>query len=154
MDCGHFSIGKVHQYHATATNIPHYNYTKLPIVQRSNTPDYLGCASSKSLKVKRNKSSSAADACRGVETRRLLAERHLDVNRSNPMLWSASEEQRRQRLAGRERRSGSHPSLSAPLLRPALPCSPAPSAPARSARSSTWCCGSFVKQLTKSHHFD
>lgn len=151
MDCAHFSVGKV-QYHATATNIPHYNYTKLPIV-RCNTPDYLGCAATNSSKVKRNKSSSAADVCRGAETRRLLAERTLDMNRSNPTLWPGSEE-RRQRLAGgRERRSGSHPSLAAPLLRPVTAFAPAP-APARSARSSTWCCGSFVKQLTKSHHFD
>lgn len=149
MDCGHFSLGKV-QYHAT--NIPHYNYTKLPIVQRSNT-DYLGCASNQS-KVKRNKSSSAADThlYRSPETRRLLLERKFDLNRSNPNLWDCSDERRQ--LCGRERRSGSHPSL-APLRGARAVVSPVPApAPVRSARSSTWCCGSFVKQLTKSHHFD
>ncbi|CAH0603149.1 unnamed protein product [Chrysodeixis includens] len=151
VDCGHLSLGKV-QYHAPATNIPHYNYTKLPTVQRSNTPEYASC--SKSTKVKRNKSSSAADAYLwgGPDTRRLVSERKLDMNRSNPNLREWSDE-RRQRLAcGRERRSGSHPSLAPPLR--AVLSVPSPSTASRSARSSTWCCGTFVKQLTKSHHFD
>ncbi|XP_061729373.1 rho guanine nucleotide exchange factor 7-like isoform X2 [Cydia pomonella] len=157
VDCGHLSLGKV-QYHAPASNIFHYNYTKLPIVQRSDTPDYVGC--SKSSKVKRNKS-SAADTYlyRGPETRRLLSERKFQMNRSNPNLWECSEERRQKLCEGRERRSGSHPSLAAALRAVAPASAPAPAplgAPraARSARSSTWCCGSFVKQLTKSHHFD
>lgn len=155
MDCGHLSLGKV-QYHAPATNILHYNSTKLPIVQRCETPDYVGCNSSS--KVKRNKSSSAADAYlyRGPETRRLLSERKFQMNRSNPNLWECSEERRQKLCEGRERRSGSHPSLAGALRAGAAPAPaplPAPRA-ARSARSSTWCCGTFVKQLTKSHHFD
>ncbi|CAH1644935.1 unnamed protein product [Spodoptera littoralis] len=151
VDCGHLSLGKV-QYHAPATNIPHYNYTKLPTVQRSNTPEYSGC--SKTTKVKRNKSSSAADAYlyRGPDTRRLLSDRKFDMNRSNPNLWECSEERRQKLICGRERRSGSHPSLAAPLR--AVLTVPSPSTTSRSARSSTWCCGTFVKQLTKSHHFD
>ncbi|XP_050550596.1 rho guanine nucleotide exchange factor 7 isoform X2 [Spodoptera frugiperda] len=151
VDCGHLSLGKV-QYHAPATNIPHYNYTKLPTVQRSNTPEYSGC--SKTTKVKRNKSSSAADAYlyRGPDTRRLLSDRKFDMNRSNPNLWECSEERRQKLICGRERRSGSHPSLAAPLR--AVLTVPSPSTASRSARSSTWCCGTFVKQLTKSHHFD
>lgn len=150
MDCGHLSLGKV-QYHAPATNIPHYNYTKLPTVQRTNTPEYSGC--SKTTKVKRNKSSSAADAYlyRGPETRRLLSDRKFDMNRSNPNLWECSEERRQKLMCGRERRSGSQPSLVP--LRVVLTAAAPPRAP-RSARSSTWCCGTFVKQLTKSHHFD
>ncbi|XP_060803046.1 rho guanine nucleotide exchange factor 7 isoform X1 [Amyelois transitella] len=148
VDCGHFSVGKV-QYHAPATNKLHYNYTKLPIVQRSETPEQQGC--SRSSKIKRNKSSSAADAYlyRGPETRRLLSERKFHLNRSNPNLWECSEERKPKLICGRERRSGSHPSLAPLRVQPA----PAP-APSRSARSSTWCCGTFVKQLTKSHHFD
>lgn len=151
MDCGHLSLGKV-QYHAPATNIPHYNYTKLPTVQRSNTPDYSVC--NKMTKVKRNKSSSAADSYvyRGPDTRRLLSERKFDMNRSNPNLWECSEERRQKLMCGRERRSGSHPSLAAPLR--AVLSVPSPPATSRSARSSTWCCGTFVKHLTKSHHFD
>ncbi|XP_075992283.1 rho-type guanine nucleotide exchange factor isoform X3 [Anticarsia gemmatalis] len=151
VDCGHLSLGKV-QYHAPATNIPHYNYTKLPTVQRSNTPDYSVC--NKTTKVKRNKSSSAADSYvyRGPDTRRLLSDRKFDMNRSNPNLWECSEERRQKLLCGRERRSGSHPSLAAPLR--AVLSVPSPSTASRSARSSTWCCGTFVKHLTKSHHFD
>lgn len=146
MDCGHLSLGKV-QYHAPASNYPQYNYTKLATVQRSETPDYIGCTSSKSSKVKRNKSSSAADAYlyRGPETRRLLSERKFQMNRSNPNLWECSEE-RRPKWNGSERRSGSHPSLAPAQMRAHLPA-PVP----RSARSTTWCCGSFVKQITKSH---
>ncbi|KAJ2953623.1 hypothetical protein O0L34_g1227 [Tuta absoluta] len=154
VDYGHFPLGKV-QYHAPATNIPNYNYTRLP-VQRSDTPDYTGC--SKASKVKRNKSSSAADVYRAPETRRLLSERKFQLNRSNPNLWDcggAGGEERRGLLASeaRSRRSGSHPSLAAPapapaLLRAPLPLSPPPR---RSARSTTWCCGNFVKQITKSH---
>lgn len=151
MDCGHLALGKV-QYHAPATNIPHFNYTKLPIVQRSETPERSGC--SKSTKVKRNKSSSAADAYlfRGPDTRRLLSERKFQMNRSNPNLWECAEDRRPKLNCGRDRRSGSHPSLALrlPLLAPAPP---APATP-RSTRSSTWCCGTFVKQLQKSHHFD
>lgn len=147
MDSGHLSLGKV-QYHAPATNISHYNYTKMPIV-RSQTPDYTGC--SKSSKVKRNKS-SAADTYlyRAPETRRLLSERKFQLNRSNPNLWECSEEPRQKWGSGRERRSGSHPSLAPPLRGPL----PAPMPAPRAARSTTWCCGTFVKQLTKSHHFD
>lgn len=146
MDCGHLSLGKV-QYHAPASNFPHYNYTKLATVQRSETPDYTGCTSSKSSKVKRNKSSSAADAYlyRGPETRRLLSERKFQLNRSNPNLWEYSEE-RRPKWSGCERRSGSHPSLAPVQIR-----APPPASASRSARSTTWCCGTFVKQLTKSH---
>ncbi|XP_038207785.1 rho guanine nucleotide exchange factor 7-like isoform X2 [Zerene cesonia] len=143
VDCGHFSLGKV-QYHAHATNKPH-SYTKTPVAPgpRSATPEYAG--RSKASKVKRNKSSSAADACLyRADTRRLLAERKFHLNRSNPSLGEYAEE-RGHRLRAGERRSGSHPSL-APLRHPP--------APAPSARSSTWCCGTFVKQLTKSHHFD
>lgn len=157
MDCGHFSLGKV-QYHTPATNISQYNYSKIPIVQRSATPEYVGC--NKVSKVKRNKSSSAADTqiYRGPETRRLLSDRRLEMNRSNPNLWEYSKEHGPKVMCGRERRSGSQPSLTVPLrvALPTISSSPAPHAPptARSARSSTWCCGSFVKQLTKSHHFD
>ncbi|KAI8427862.1 hypothetical protein MSG28_002232, partial [Choristoneura fumiferana] len=144
VDCGHLSLGKV-QYHAPATNILHYNSTKLPIVQRCETPDYVGCNSSS--RVKRNKSSSAADAYlyRGPETRRLLSERKFQMNRSNPNLWECSEERRQKLCEGRERRSGSHPSLAGALRAGAAPAPaplPAPRA-ARSARSSTWCCGTF-----------
>lgn len=146
MDCGHLSLGKV-QYHAPASNLPHYNYIKLAAVQRSETPDYIGCTSSKSSKVKRNKSSSAADAYlyRGPENRRLLSERKFQMNRSNPNLWECSEE-RRPKWSGYERRSGSHPSLAPALIR-----APQPAPVPRSVRSTTWCCGTFVKQLTKSH---
>ncbi|XP_069357509.1 uncharacterized protein RtGEF isoform X2 [Maniola hyperantus] len=147
VDCGHFSLGKV-QYHAPATNIPHFNYSKLPVVQRSETPEL--SARSKTTKVKRNKSSSAADTYlfRVPEARKLLSERKFQLNRSNPNLWDCSERRRANWMGGYERRSGSQPSL-APLRATVSPA-PAP----RSARSSTWCCGSFVKQLTKSHHFD
>ncbi|XP_046961973.1 rho guanine nucleotide exchange factor 7 [Vanessa cardui] len=147
VDCGHFSLGKV-QYHAPATNIPHFNHTKLPALQRSGTPDPTGRAGAS--RVKRNKSSSAADTYlyRAPEGRKLIADRKFQLNRSNPNLWDCSE--RRRTLAGaHERRSGSQPSL-APRAAP--PAAPRPAPPA--ARSSTWCCGSFVKQLTKSHHFD
>ncbi|XP_026487629.1 rho guanine nucleotide exchange factor 7 isoform X1 [Vanessa tameamea] len=147
VDCGHFSLGKV-QYHAPATNIPHFNHTKLPALQRCGTPDLTGRTGAS--RVKRNKSSSAADAYlyRAPEARKLISERKFQLNRSNPNLWDCSE--RRRTLAGaHERRSGSQPSL-AP--RPAPPAAPRPAPPA--ARSSTWCCGTFVKQLTKSHHFD
>lgn len=152
MDCGHLSLGKV-QYHAPATNIPHYNYTKLPVIQRSDTPERAGC--SKSTKVKRNKSSSAADAYlyRSPDTRRLLSERKFQMNRSNPNLWECNEDRKQKLNCGWERRSGSHPSL-VPLRVPLGAPAPAAPAPARSARSSTWCCGTFVKQLQKSHHFD
>ncbi|XP_072936570.1 rho guanine nucleotide exchange factor 7-like isoform X1 [Epargyreus clarus] len=145
VDCGHFSLGKV-QNHALATNISHHNYTKLPVVRRGDSPEYAGCG--RSSKVKRNKSSSAADAYayRSPETRRLLSERKFQLNRSNPNLWEGSEGRRA--AEARARRSGSQPSL-APR-RPA----PAPAPPAPAARSSTWCCGTFIKHLTKSHHFD
>ncbi|CAK1603155.1 unnamed protein product [Parnassius mnemosyne] len=153
VDCGHFSLGKV-QYHALATNSPNRNNTKLPFMLRSETPDYVGC--NRSTKVKRNKSSSAADAYlyRAPESRWLLSDRRLQMNRSNPNLWECSEERdRRRRLhESRERRSGSHPSLAAPLH--SVAPAPVPAPAARSTRSSTWCCGNFVKQLTKSHHFD
>lgn len=158
VDYGHLSFGKV-QYHAPATNISHYNYTKIPIV-RSESPEYTTTGCSKSSKVKRNKSSSAADAYlyRPVpETKRLLSDRKCQLNRSNPNLWESSQESRPRWSWGRGR-SGSHPSL-APAPRPCAlvtppTLTPIRSPPARSARSSTWCCGSFVKQLTKSHHFD
>ncbi|CAH2104636.1 unnamed protein product [Euphydryas editha] len=106
VDCGHLYLGKV-QYHAPA-NVPH------------PSP-----GTAERARVRRNKSSSAADA------RRLLDRRPL--NRSDPDL----------RPSGRSTRR-------APPA--AGPAPPAPRAPA--ARSSTWCCGTFVKQLTKSHHFD
>ncbi|CAH2066715.1 unnamed protein product, partial [Iphiclides podalirius] len=120
VDCGHFSLGKV-QYHAPATNSPHRNYAK----QRAETPERTGCTNTK---VKRNKSSSAADAYlyRAPEARRLLADRKFQMNRSNPNLWECTERDRSQRLHnGRERRSGSHPSLAAPL-RSHAPAPPRP----------------------------
>ncbi|XP_045521532.1 rho guanine nucleotide exchange factor 7 isoform X3 [Pieris brassicae] len=135
VECGHFPLGKV-QYHAH-TNKPHYKLS----VGRSGTPEYTG---RKGTKVKRNKSSSAADGY-GGETRWLL-DRRLEMNRSNPNLWESSGDWDRLRAA----RSGSHPSLARPHVPPPRPLS----APRSSARSSTWCCGNFVKQLTKSHHFD
>lgn len=147
VDCGHYSLGKV-QFHAPATNIPHYNYTKLS--QRSATPDL----SRKTTKVKRNKSSSAADAylyC--PESRKLLSERKFQLNRSNPNLLDCSDRRRVNILSGNERRSGSQPSLLTHLRAVVTPV-PAPAPTPRSTRSSTWCCGTFVKQLTKSHHFD
>ncbi|VVD04767.1 unnamed protein product [Leptidea sinapis] len=126
---GHFSFGKV-PHLARATNSPH-RYTN---------------RAADTTKVKRNKSSSAADYLyRPPEARRLLSERKFQLNRSNPNLGECSEDGSYKLRHGHERRSGSHPSLS--LTSPA-------GGPARSARSSTWCCGSFVKQLTKSHHFD
>ncbi|CAH0725802.1 unnamed protein product, partial [Brenthis ino] len=147
VDCGHYTLGKV-QYHAPSTNIPHFNYTK--IGQRSGTPDL--SRKTTTNKVKRNKSSSAADAylyCH--ESRKLLSERKFQLNRSNPNLWDCSERRRVNILSGNERRSGSQPSLVTPLR---AVVTPAPAPVPRSARSSTWCCGTFVKQLTKSHHFD
>lgn len=129
VDCGHLSLGKV-QYHAPATNIDQFNYTKMSPVQRSKTPDRPEYT--KPTKVKRNKSSSAADAYlyRGPEARRLLlCDRKYDMNRSNPNLRQHWDERPSVPACG------SQPSLAAP-------------------RSSTWCCGTFVKHLTKSHHFD
>ncbi|CAG9566919.1 unnamed protein product [Danaus chrysippus] len=138
VDYGHYNFGKV-QYHAPATNMP-LTHTKLSVT------------SDRSTKVKRNKSSADAYMYRTPD-RRLVTDRKYNLNRSNPNLWDCAERRRTNLIGGNERRSGSQPSL-VPLRATTSPHPIQPSQPPRSARSSTWCCGTFVKQLTKSHHFD
>lgn len=156
VDCGHLALGKVQSY-APATNRLQYNCTKSPISQRNAVSDSRDSANAKLLsKVKRNKSSSAADAqCRTPE-RRLLSERKFQLNRSNPNLWACSDVRRSAVGAAgawHERRGGSQPSLAPATAYAPAPALASPTA-SRSARSSTWCCGTFIKQLNKSHHFD
>lgn len=146
LDYGHLSIGKV-QTHSPATNRPHINFSQ-PSSRDALCDKSIGNVFSK---VKRNKSSSAADQGRIPDGGRLLSQRKLLLNRSNPNLWDCGE--RGGEWWEERRRSGSQPSLLPPRASPAAPLSPARRR-GRSHRSTTWCCGTFIKQLNKAHHFD
>ncbi|XP_048482952.1 rho guanine nucleotide exchange factor 7 isoform X2 [Plutella xylostella] len=147
VDYAHLAPGKVHSLAPVATN-RYFNCAK-PDGRRADD----AAAAARLARVKRNKSSSAADVAwggagggaGGAGQGRLLAQRRLQLNRSNPTLWECGTGGGG---AGGAVRWGSQPSLAPPRAPPAPPA-----APPRSARSSTWCCASFIKQLNK-HHFD
>lgn len=169
VDLAHLSCGNV-QSHAHITNKSHAN---------SNSPhisEFDVCYNLKPLnvklncglgsKVRRNHSALPADyktcAHKVPDTKKLLTERKFKLNRSNPSIAelgrcsSDSPLRRSAPVLDINPRRVSSPLLGGgglgcrggrgAVLLPAR----APSLPMASA----WCCGSFVKQLRKTHHFD
>lgn len=169
VDLGRLSYGNV-QTHAHTTNKSHPNTNNK---HHQHMSEFDVCYNLKPLhtkggnKIKRNNTVVTPIDCVGgsrrvPESKKLLTERKMKLNRSNPSIITA--ELGRCDSSSPLRRSAPlldiSPSrcASSPLLGSGsrsgrgavlLPAR-APSLPLASA----WCCGSFVKQLRKTHHFD